>query len=951
MKIVSWNVNGIAACRRKGLLKFLSDTKPDIACFQEVKTKCALSVPGYRQYWNNAERPGYAGTLVLTRREPITCKFGMGIDELDTEGRLITLEYKDYYVLNVYVPSLNTYSEPSRLEYRNKWDAAFREYISSLPKPVIVAGDCNVTRSYIDSYPENQRNNPDTPLFEPEIRANFEQLLSCGFVDVFRALYPEKEGAYTWWGPKNNSRLENKGSRLDYFLVSGELFSSVLGIKFHVDTHGSDHCPVSMTIAPTAVKHKISTDILAEMWRSIDWTAMREELLKKQKAITRAAFYRNWLQVEILQQELVCSWAARALAVQAVVDANSEVGVDGIRWKTDEQKAEAALSLTDRNYRPRPYRHTEIITQDKLGNEKLLVIHVPVVRDKAMLTLYAYALDPVSEATADPRSFFARKGRSMLDLHAYLFRDLSGPDAPEWIIKIDVLTFYRTIVHTWLLMNIHMDKKILRKFLKAGVVMKGDLFPTDEGISMGISLSPILANMMLDGLQSYIYDRLFPKGQVDYRNGALVRFADDILIVARSKTYAELIMQIVTEFLSERGLRINYEKSYIVNVNQGFDFLSRHYQKRNGILYATPSDSAIIKLEHELESLIMNFRGTQRALINRLNKKLSGVATYHRVTDAYMDFRHIDAVVIGLLIKLYTKKYAHWKPKTVLRRFFVQDGSHYIFVLPEDPSCRVRRLAPLEIASHKPCQLKFNPYLDRAYYEWLQGRRGMQKATGKYHAIWTRQNGRCAYCEQSMLPDQEVELVEIVLGQGRHISNLQYIHRQCAYDVRSRIAEPKEHINLFSILDGVMSDTPPDKSPYLELKDYFRLCKKSPISLTFGKIETIIGEELSWEAHMYKSFWYDDEPGTSSPMWQAEGYPGHAVTPSERDYCICDCWRSQGYEIKALHLEKKYIVFRRVENGTSGIQLPKVLTDRRLPDTLVFKFDQMVRQFIKENGL
>lgn len=320
-------------------------------------------------------------------------------------------------------------------------------------------------------------------------------------------------------------------------------------------------------------------------------------------------------------------------------------------------------------------------------------------------------------------------------------------------------------------------------------------------------------------------------------------------------------------------------------------------------------------------------------------------------TDAYMDFRHIDAVVIGLLIKLYTKKYAHWKPRTVLRRFFVQDGSHYIFALPDDPSCRVRRLAPLEIASHKPCPLKFNPYLDRAYYEWLQGRRGIQKATGKYHAIWTRQNGRCAYCEQSMLPDQEVELVEIVIGQGRHIGNLQYIHRQCAYDVRSHIAEPKEHINLFSILDGVVSDVSPDKSPYLELRNYFRLSKKSPISLTFGKIETIIGDELSWEAHMYKSFWYDDEPGTNSPMWQAEKYPAHAITPSERNYCICDCWRSQGYEIKALHLEKKYVVFRRTESGTSGIQLPKVLTDHRLPDTLVYKFDQMVRQFIKENGL
>ncbi len=219
-------------------------------------------------------------------------------------------------------------------------------------------------------------------------------------------------------------------------------------------------------------------------------------------------------------------------------------------------------------------------------------------------------------------------------------------------------------------------------------------------------------------------------------------------------------------------------------------------------------------------------------------------------TDAYMDFRHIDAVVIGLLIKLYTKKYAHWKPRTVLRRFFVQDGSHYIFALPDDPSCRVRRLAPLEIASHKPCPLKFNPYLDRAYYEWLQGRRGIQKATGKYHAIWTRQNGRCAYCEQSMLPDQEVELVEIVIGQGRHIGNLQYIHRQCAYDVRSHIAEPKEHINLFSILDGVVSDVSPDKSPYLELRNYFRLSKKSPITAATAVVSMVYNILVHGESYV-----------------------------------------------------------------------------------------------------
>lgn len=442
MKIVSWNVNGIAACRRSGLLKFLADVKPDIACFQEVKTRCDLSVPGYMQYWNNAERPGYAGTLVLARREPLSVRFGMGIPELDTEGRLITLEYKDFYTVNVYVPSLNTYSDLSRVEYRRNWDSALGDYIAGLSKPVIMAGDFNVTRAYIDSYPEKENNMPDAPLFESEIRASFEQLLSAGFVDVFRALHPEKEGAYTWWGPKNHDRLENRGSRLDYFLVSGEFLSFVQGIKFYTDTQGSDHCPLSMMITPTMPKYGISDSVMAEMWRNTDWTALRGELLEKQKKITRAAFHRNWLQVEILQQELVCSWAARALAVQAVVDSNSEVGVDGVRWKSDEQKAKAALSLTARGYHPLPYRHTEIIEKDQLGNEKLLVIHVPAARDKAMLILYAYALDPVSEATADPRSFFSRKGRSMLDLHAYLYRDLSGPDAPEWIVKVDIEAFY-----------------------------------------------------------------------------------------------------------------------------------------------------------------------------------------------------------------------------------------------------------------------------------------------------------------------------------------------------------------------------------------------------------------------------------------------------------------------------------------------------------------------------
>jgi len=300
MKIVSWNVNGIAACRRKGFLKFLADVKPDIMCCQEVKTKCSLKTPEYLQYWNNAERAGYSGTLVLTRREPLSCTYGMGIEEFDVEGRLITLEFKDYFVINVYAPSLNPHSAPDRPDYRSAWDTALREYVCKLSKPVIMAGDFNVARAWIDSYPENQKNVPDDPAFQPETRENFEQLLTSGFVDVFRALYPQKEGAYTWWGPKNCNRADNKGSRLDYFVVSGELLTYAQSIKFYVDTVASDHCPIAMTINPVVQPRDMKDEDLAVMWRTTNKHLMEKELFQMQKEIALAAFYRDWDNVKIL---------------------------------------------------------------------------------------------------------------------------------------------------------------------------------------------------------------------------------------------------------------------------------------------------------------------------------------------------------------------------------------------------------------------------------------------------------------------------------------------------------------------------------------------------------------------------------------------------------------------------------------------------------------------------
>lgn len=405
MKIISWNVNGLEACRNKGFLKFIKATKPDIVCCQETKVseQFRIKILGYTQIWNRGIRPGYSGTLILTIREPLSYSLGLGIEKFDVEGRLITLEFDDYYILNVYAPSIHENNSPERPDYRREWDESLRDYVKKLPKPVIMCGDFNATGADIDTYPKPEKVPADL-FFLTETRDGLLNLLESGMVDVFRATYPTKEDAYTWWGPKHKERLENRGTRLDYFLVSEELFFYVQDIQHHVDVLGSDHCSISLTIRPIAPQRDISEEDLAVRWRSIDWSIMEEELWQTQKEIALAAHMRKWDEVRLLQDKLVSSYAARTLAVRDVADVNSAAGVDGVKFKSDVQKMKAALSLKADGYTPKPNRYMEVTDRGK--NIRL---HIPAAMDKAMLQLYAYALDPVSESTADHRSFFAEK--------------------------------------------------------------------------------------------------------------------------------------------------------------------------------------------------------------------------------------------------------------------------------------------------------------------------------------------------------------------------------------------------------------------------------------------------------------------------------------------------------------------------------------------------------------
>ena len=249
MKLVSWNVNGLRACLGKGFLESFAALDADIFSIQETKMQpgqAELNLPGYKQYWNSAEKKGYSGTAVFTRLEPLSVAYGIGSEEHDREGRAITLEFEDFYLVNCYVP--NAQRELTRLDWRMEWEDALREYLLALDKkkPVIYCGDLNVAHQEIDL--KNAKSNRGNAGFTDEERTKMTQLLEAGFVDSFRYLYPDRTGAYSWWSYMYHARANNAGWRIDYFIVSRSIADRINDSVIHPEIMGSDHCPVELDI-------------------------------------------------------------------------------------------------------------------------------------------------------------------------------------------------------------------------------------------------------------------------------------------------------------------------------------------------------------------------------------------------------------------------------------------------------------------------------------------------------------------------------------------------------------------------------------------------------------------------------------------------------------------------------------------------------------------------------
>lgn len=248
-KLISWNVNGLRACVEKGFSGFFHEADADIFCLQETKLQegqITLDLPGYYQYWNYAEKKGYSGTAIFTREEPLSVSYGLGIEKHDHEGRVITLEFKHFYMVTVYTP--NSQEELKRLDYRMEWEDDFLYYLKKLEenKPVIVCGDMNVAHKEIDL--KNPKTNRKNAGFTDEERSKFTSLLDAGFIDTFRHFYPDLEHVYSWWSYRFKAREKNAGWRIDYFLVSDSLKGTLKDAVIYKDIMGSDHCPVGLII-------------------------------------------------------------------------------------------------------------------------------------------------------------------------------------------------------------------------------------------------------------------------------------------------------------------------------------------------------------------------------------------------------------------------------------------------------------------------------------------------------------------------------------------------------------------------------------------------------------------------------------------------------------------------------------------------------------------------------